>query len=66
MGRFAQQRLKWIGERLASHGYINRKDLVGQFGVSRPTASKDLNAFLRVTPDLMVYNPHKKRYEFNH
>jgi hypothetical protein len=63
---FEEQRLKWIGDRLASHGHINRSDLVEQFRISAPQASKDLNKFLRDRPRIMIYNPTAKRYEFNY
>jgi DeoR/GlpR family transcriptional regulator of sugar metabolism len=63
---FEEQRLKWIGDRLASHGHINRSDLMEQFQISMAQASKDLNAFLRERPNLMVYNRTTRRYEFNY
>ena len=62
---FEQQRMKWIGERLAEVGHINRSDLMEEFGISGPTASKDLNKYLELRPKLMVYNKTAKRYEFN-
>lgn len=62
---FEEQRLKWIGERLAAVGHINRSDLMQQFGISLPTASRDLNKYLELRPSLMVYNKRKRRYEFN-
>jgi DeoR/GlpR family transcriptional regulator of sugar metabolism len=63
---FEEQRLKWIGDRLASHGHINRSDLIEQFRISEATASRDLNTFLRERPNIMVYNLTAKRYEFNY
>lgn len=60
------QRMKWIGDRLAARGYINQQDLMGHFGVTKPQASKDLNKFSREMPGLMVYSPNTKRYEFNY
>lgn len=63
---FEEQRLKWIGERIAAVGYINRSDLMEHFGISLPQASKDLNTFLREMPDVMIYNVKTKRYEFNY
>jgi hypothetical protein len=63
---FEEQRLKWIGDRLASQGHINRRDLTEKFGISTAQASKDLNAFLRDKPNLMIYNLKMKRYEFNY
>lgn len=63
MSWFEDQRLLWIRECLAVYGFINRQHLEVKFGISTPQASKDLNKFLRLYPELMEYNTSTKRYE---
>lgn len=58
-----QQRLRFISKRLETPGFVNRRDLMDFFGVSMPTASLDLQSFLKAHPDAMRYNPNSKRYE---
>lgn len=63
---FEEQRLKWIGDRIAAKGHINRSDVVEQFGVSLGQAAKDFGTFMREMPEVMTYNKKTKRYEFNY
>lgn len=42
---------------------MNRKDLMDYFQISMPTASADLQSFLKAYPRAMRYNPSSKRYE---
>jgi len=41
-----QQRQEYIYTALYARGYINREHIMAAFGVSTPTASKDLKVFL--------------------
>lgn len=61
---FERHRLEWIAERVAAVGYINRRDLMEQFDVSMPQASKDLQTFMRQMPDTLVYDASAKRYAY--
>lgn len=58
-----QQRMTFIASRLESVGFINRRELQEFFGISLPTASADLQAFLKLHPGKMRYNFSNKRYE---
>jgi hypothetical protein len=57
-----QQRQVWIADMLTVYGFINREHLMRKFLISMPQASKDLNVFLRLYPDLMYYDPSRKCY----
>jgi hypothetical protein len=59
---FEQQRQHWIGEMLKIYGFINRDHLMRKFGISRPQASIDLQAFWRAHPTAMFYDPSRKCY----
>lgn len=57
-----EQRLEFIEFRLFWEGEINRGDLVEQFGVSVPQASKDLSLYQERAPGNMRYDTRAKRY----
>ena len=56
------RRLEFIEFRLYWEGGINRGDIVDQFGVSVPQASKDLSRYQDLAPDNMAYDKSLKRY----
>jgi len=58
-----EQRMKFIAARLGSEGFINRRHIQDEFGVSAPQASADLSAFAKLKPGTMTYNPSTKRFE---
>lgn len=58
-----EQRMKFIGGRLAVQGFINRSHVTSKFGVSVPQASMDLRKYLQLYPNSMAYSVTKKRYE---
>ncbi len=62
MNWFAKERQKWIDETVRSLGYINRGLIEREFSVSTPTASMDLQVFMRINPGKIVYNKSVKRY----
>lgn len=62
---FERQRMNFIEERLKVYGTINRQDLIEQFDISTPQASKDFQLFLKLYPDRMAYNFRKKHYEIS-
>lgn len=55
-----KQRMEWIGNRRAP---FNRGDLMQKFEISTPQASKDIQKFLSLWPNIWQYNFKKKRYE---
>ncbi|MDE0712560.1 MAG: WYL domain-containing protein [Rhodospirillales bacterium] len=57
-----ERRLEFIEFRLYWEGGINRSDIVEQFGVSVPQASKDLSRYQELAPDNMAYDKSEKRY----
>jgi len=64
-----EKRLEFIEFRLFWEGGINRADIVDQFGVSVPQASKDLTLYEEKAPGNLIYDKSAKRYraadEFN-
>ena len=57
-----ERRLEFIEFRLYWEGRINRADIVDQFGVSVPQASKDLSRYQELAPDNIAYDKREKRY----
>ena len=57
-----EQRLEFIEFRLFWEGRINRRDLMNIFGVSVNQASTDLNRYLRLAPENMVYDKSVRTY----
>jgi predicted DNA-binding transcriptional regulator YafY len=57
-----ERRLAFIDFRLWWEGKINRSDIEERFGVSTNQASADLNRYMAMRPDNMVYDKRKKRY----
>lgn len=58
-----EKRLEFIEFRLFWEGGINRADIVDQFGVSVPQASKDLTLYEEKAPGNLVYDKSAKRYQ---
>jgi predicted DNA-binding transcriptional regulator YafY len=58
----AEKRLEFIDFRLFWEGAINRADIMEQFGVSVPQASKDLSLYQEQAPANIVYDKSEKRY----
>lgn len=59
---FAERRLDYIDFRLLTAGSIQRADIIRTFGVSMPQASADLNRFLDLYPESLVYDKSAKCY----
>jgi len=57
-----EKRLEFIEFRLFWEGGINRADIVDQFGVSVPQASKDLTLYEEKAPGNLNYDRSAKRY----
>ena len=57
-----EKRLEFIEFRLFWEGGINRADIVDQFGVSVPQASKDLTLYEERAPGNLIYDKSAKRY----
>ena len=57
-----ERRLEFIEFRLFWEGHVNRSDLVDLFGISVPQASTDLNRYLGLAPQNMVYDKSAKAY----
>lgn len=57
-----ERRLEFIEFRLFWEGGVNRSDIVDEFGVSVPQASKDLALYQEQAPDNIYYDRSRKRY----
>lgn len=57
-----ERRLEFIEFRLFWEGHVNRGDLTDVFGVSANQASTDLNRYLGMAPDNMVYDKSARAY----
>ncbi len=57
-----EQRLEFIECRLFWEGHVNRGDLMDAFGVSVNQASTDLNRYIGMVPDNMVYDKSARAY----
>lgn len=57
-----EQRLEFIEFRLYWEGRMNRKDLMDNFGVSVNQASTDLNRYLGLAPENMIYDKSARTY----
>ena len=57
-----EKRLEFIEFRLFWEGGINRADIMDQFGVSVPQASKDLTLYEENAPGNLAYDKSAKRY----
>ncbi len=57
-----EQRLEFIEFRLYWEGRMNRSDLMNTFGVSVNQASTDLNRYLRLAPENMIYDKSARTY----
>lgn len=57
-----EQKLQFIEFRLFWEGHVNRSDLIEKFGVSPNQASGDLNRYIALVPDNMVYDKSGKTY----
>ncbi|THD71411.1 WYL domain-containing transcriptional regulator [Thalassobius vesicularis] len=56
------QRLDFIEFRLFWEGYVNRSDLMEQFGLSVNQASADLNRYIGIAPENMLYDKSARTY----
>ncbi len=57
-----ERRLEFIEFRLFWEGHVNRSDLMDTFGVSLNQASTDLNRYIGMAPDNMVYDKRARAY----
>lgn len=57
-----EQRLEFIEFRLFWEGHVNRIDVMQQFSVSVNQASSDLNRYIALAPDNMVYDKSARTY----
>jgi len=57
-----ERRLEFIEFRLFWEGHLNRGDLIDVFGISVQQASTDLNRYLNLAPDNMLYDRSAKSY----
>lgn len=57
-----EQKLQFIEFRLFWEGHVNRSDLIDKFGVSPNQASGDLNRYIALAPDNMIYDKSGKTY----
>jgi len=57
-----EHKLQFIEFRLFWEGHVNRSDLIDKFGVSPNQSSGDLNRYIALAPDNMVYDKSGKTY----
>ena len=57
-----EQKLQFVEFRLFWEGHVNRGDLIDKFGISQNQASGDLNRYIALAPDNMVYDKSGKSY----
>ena len=57
-----ERRLEFIEFRLFWEGHVNRSDLMAAFGISINQASADLNRYLGMAPDNMLYDKSARAY----
>lgn len=57
-----EHKLQFIEFRLFWEGHVNRSDLIDKFGVSQNQASGDLNRYIALAPENMVYDKSGKTY----
>lgn len=57
-----ERRLEFIEFRLFWDGHVNRGDLMDAFGVSVNQASTDLNRYIGMAPDNMIYDKSARTY----
>ncbi len=57
-----ERRLEFIEFRLFWEGHVNRADLMAAFGISINQASTDLNRYLGMAPDNMLYDKSARAY----
>ena len=57
-----EQKLQFIEFRLFWEGHVNRGDLIDKFGISQNQASGDLNRYIALAPDNMIYDKSGKSY----
>jgi predicted DNA-binding transcriptional regulator YafY len=57
-----EQKLQFIEFRLFWDGHVNRGDLIDKFGISQNQASGDLNRYIALAPDNMIYDKSGKTY----
>lgn len=60
---WANKRQEFIKDKLSTDGYLNRADLMEEFNISSPCASRDISIFKNAHPELIEYNVTTKRYE---
>lgn len=60
-----EQRSIFIDDVIRRKQHISRRDLMDKFSISPATASRDLRAFTKEYPNLLIYNVTTKRYELN-
>lgn len=58
----AQRRLEFIEQAAFWRGWVQRSDLTGEFGISLPQASADLQAYLALNPEGLEYDLKAKHY----
>ena len=59
----ARARLREIELRLWWRGYVGRKELMAHFGMSPAQVSSDIQKYLKLAGDTVIYHTSRKRYE---
>lgn len=61
---FLRCRLAWLERFAMQNGYIGRNEIVEAFSISSAQASSDLQTYLSLNPNALVYHTSHKRYEW--
>jgi hypothetical protein len=57
-----EQRLRFIDFLLGHYGTLNRSALIDYFGISEPSASRDIAEYTEIAPANLVYDKQAKTY----
>ena len=57
-----EQRLRFIDFLLCQYGTLNRSAGMDYFGISSPQASRDIQDYILMAPDNIVYDKNAKMY----
>lgn len=58
----SERRLDYIDWHLATHGEVQRADIIAVFGVTSGQSTLDLAAFQTLYPDAVAYHGGRRRY----
>lgn len=57
-----EQRLRFIDFLMHQYGNINRSAIMDYFGISQPCATRDIQEYIALAPENIVYDKNAKTY----